>query len=100
MSYYEGPEQLAEWPPERWTVERRQYGTKSRWDLMIDDSGIPIRSFDTKREATNEKTNPQSYTRLKVEQERLWYEGVTPTGWKTYEQCKSEQRRTYARRSN
>lgn len=100
MSYYEGPEQLAANPPETWRVERRQMGTRSRWDLMIDDSGIPIRSFDTKREATNEKTNPESYTRRKVEQERLWYEGKTPPGWKTYEECLAERSRTYARRSN
>ena len=92
MSYYRGPEDLAANPPESWRVERVQAGTRARWDLMIDDSGIPIRSFNTKREATNEKTNPESYTRRKVEQERLWYEGVTPNGWKTYEQCKAERR--------
>lgn len=91
MTYYASPELLAANPPETWTVTKR---ADRMWGLHIDTSyEHPAERFRTKREALAERDDPNSYTRRMVEQERLWYAGVTPAGWKTYEQCKAERER-------
>jgi hypothetical protein len=91
VSLYSSPEALAANPPETWRVLKR--GERS-WGLHIDTSyEHPAETFTTKRAAEAERDNPQSRMRREVERERLWYDGVTPAGWKTYEQCKAEQER-------
>jgi hypothetical protein len=95
MSYYPTPEALAANPPETWRVVKR--GERS-WGLHIDPSyEHPAETFTTKRDAIAERDDPNSHTRRNVEQERLWYAGVTPRGWRTWEECKAEQQRMAAR---
>lgn len=96
MSYYADPEALAANPPETWRVERWSDGHCVRWDLFIDGGERPLERLKTRREALAERNDPQSYTRRMVEQERLWYAGVTPTGWKTYAECLAERERNEA----
>lgn len=96
MSYYSDPEALAANPPESWRVERWSDGRRVRWDLFIDDSRYPVERFKTRREALAERDDPQSYTRRMVEQERLWYAGTTPNGWKSYAECLADRRRIEA----
>ena len=91
MSYYPDPETLAANPTETWRVVKR---VERLWHLLIDASHeYPAETFTTKRAAEAERDSPQSRLRRAVEQERLWYAGVTPAGWKTYEQCKAERAR-------
>ena len=96
MTYYSGPEELAANPPETWRVEKRGM----RWGLYMSPTAEhPIRSFDTKREATAQRDDPQSRLRREVEQDRRWYEGETPAGWKSYAECLAEQRRLAERQA-
>lgn len=91
MSYYPDPETLAANPPETWRVEKRG---ERLWGLHIDTSyEHPAETFSTQREALAERDDPNSYTRRLVEQERRWYAGITPAGWKSWEQCKAERER-------
>lgn len=90
MSYYPDPETLAANPPETWRVEKR---AERLWVLCVDGGDYYVQSFSTKREALAERDDPNSYTRRMVEQERRWYEGVNPAGWKSWEECKAEQER-------
>lgn len=93
MGYYASPEALAANPPETWRVERVQSGSRAVWRLYIDDSENYVQQFDTKTFALRERDNADSFTRRAVEQERLWYAGTTPSGWKTYSECLAERER-------
>jgi len=91
VSHYASPEELRDNPPETWRVERL---APRRWGLIISSSHMhSAETFDTKRAALAERDDATSYTRRAVEQERRWYAGDTPNGWKSYEQCKAEWRR-------
>lgn len=95
MSYYPDPEALAANPPESWRVVKRG---ERLWGLFIDSSNEhPAETFSTKRKALAERDFASSRLRRAVEQERLWYAGVTPAGWKSWEECKAEQERASAR---
>jgi len=94
MSHYPDPETLAANPPETWRVVKR--GERS-WGLYMDSTyEHPAETFRTKALAIAERDNPNSYTRRAVEQERLWYAGVTPNGWKTYAECLAARERNAA----
>jgi len=94
MTHYSGPEALAANPPETWRVEKRG---ERLWGLHVDTSyEHPAETFTTKRAALAERDDPNSYTRRMVEQERRWYEGITPNGWKTYAECLAARERNEA----
>ena len=94
MSYYADPEALAANPPETWRVVKRG---ERLWGLHIDTSyDGPAETFRTRNLATAERDNPRSYTRRAVEQERLWYAGTTPNGWKSYAECLAARERNAA----
>lgn len=87
MSYYASPEALASNPPESWRIVRRPIGSRVRWALYIEDGPVHYMAFDTRREAIAERDDPNSHTRREVEQERQWYAGTTPNGWRAYADC-------------
>lgn len=94
MSYYESPEHLAANPPETWRVVKR---AERLWGLYMDASHEhPAETFTTKREALAERDDATSHTRRMVEQERQWFAGITPSGWKTYQQCLADRQRNEA----
>jgi hypothetical protein len=97
MSYYDSPEALAANPPETWRVQKMAGTMRPRWSLFIDSSDQrPLQTFDTRTFAVRERDDPQSYTRRAIEQERLWYAGVTPSGWKSYAECLEARQRNEA----
>ena len=85
MSMFSGPTEHADNPPETWEV--RKAGDRL-WEVVTKD-GIVITTRATRthaKQATTEGTYVEQYAR-----DGRWYAGETPTGWKSWEQCRAEQ---------
>jgi len=91
MSLFGGPEEHAANPPSTWQVVK---AGDRLWHLRTAD-GTTLDRFDTRKAATEALTC--SWLVRMYAQDKDWYAGKTPPGWRSWADVKAERERIAAK---
>ena len=91
MSMFGGPEEHAANHPNTWVV-RKLY--ERAWSLQTKD-GVRIETRETRRQAEADRVHGRWVSLY--DRDTRWYAGDTPSGLKSYAECKAERERNAAR---